>query len=251
MIFELMLKSPAAFIKENLDLPKIREVKDHPDFDDEVAKVMTDALSHSGVKGTILPIIAQDIMKMLITQYAGLSIAEVCKAFELERYRAYEDKTDHFQLFNAPYVAEILIKYKKWKTAQMIAHNISLMKAETPEPYSDRTEAFKYFETFKKTKTIEGSGNINCVYEFLWKEKVLPLHDSEFKKKYLQMAIMLEVARAKINKYKKPQEELQAEIDEIKSNPARYETRWTGRRLILQDYFQDLLNRGIDLADEI
>jgi hypothetical protein len=45
---------------------------------------------------------------MILSACADLTIEEIYKAFELERYGSYELKTDHYGLFNAEYVAAVI-----------------------------------------------------------------------------------------------------------------------------------------------
>lgn len=84
----------------------------------------------SGVKSEISELVKQDLLKLITSRFKELSFEEIYKAFELERFNAYDTKTDHFQLFDANYVSEILKKYKNWLIDQKKALNISAPKAE-------------------------------------------------------------------------------------------------------------------------
>ena len=85
--------------------------------------------------------ITQDITNLIFGVYSDLTIEEIYKAFELERFGLYEEKTKHFQLFNSEYVSEILKKYKKWKHDMKMQHNITNQKNILALPES--TEADK------------------------------------------------------------------------------------------------------------
>jgi hypothetical protein len=214
--------------------------------------MFAEIIALSGIKSEVQTIDKVDIQKLILTAFNGISLHEIYKAFELERYGQYESKTPSYDKFNADYVSNILNKYKAWKKSMLITHNIKAPDMlPDAEPYSDRSEAFKYLEVWKKNGTLQNSPNINCVYDFLFEQKVLPKHDKDFKIKYLKLAKTYEILTYRKDNYGQSEEQITAGIDLIKSNDSREETRRTVRRFIIQDYFKDLIERKIDLETEI
>lgn len=66
-----------------------------------------------------------EIVRMFFLVYSHLTPEEIYKAFELERMRLYETVTEHYQLFDTGYAAEILKKYEAWKLELRHKHNIT------------------------------------------------------------------------------------------------------------------------------
>lgn len=118
------------FLKSTYEIKKIRERKYEPAFKQLLGVVLVKINSLAGIKTEIDDFTKQDIVKMILGTFNELSIEEIYKAFELERYSVYETKTDHFQLFDANYISEILKKYKKWKVEQKKVLNIDAPKEE-------------------------------------------------------------------------------------------------------------------------
>lgn len=242
--------STPSFLKKTFELDKIKEVSNFKEFNPAFSLMMTEIIALSAIKSEIQQIDIDDITKMILTHYGALSLNEIYKSFDLERYGLYDVKTPAYDRFNADYVSTILIKYKKWKQQGMIAHNISSQKP-VEIPYDDRTEAFKYFQVLKETNTLERCVNIGCVYQFLYDKMVLPKHLRAFKEEMLNDAKITEVIIVKRDRGRMTDEELQVLIDEIKTNDAREETRRTVKRLIVTNYFRDLICRNIELETEI
>jgi hypothetical protein len=112
------------FLKSTYNQTKIRELSTSPQFKELLAAVLVKISILSGIKGEIDDFIKQDISKMILSSFKELSIEEVSKAFELERYGQYDVKTDHFQLFDSNYISQILNKYKKWKIREKTELNL-------------------------------------------------------------------------------------------------------------------------------
>lgn len=108
-----------------MEMVKIKEISKEPRFNDLLGAMFTKISVLAGIKGEIDQFTKQDISKMILSTFKELSLEELHKAFELERYGVYDDKTDHFQLFDANYISQILKKYKKWKAKERLELNIS------------------------------------------------------------------------------------------------------------------------------
>jgi len=139
-----------------------------------------------GLKEPISDINKQDIKEMILSRFGGLSLEEVDYAFKLERYGEYDERTHHYQLFNAEYVSTILNKYKKWLKSIRTEKNITNMV----EPVTNYTEEEKErlidsgvkncFEQYKKTGDII-TGYL-WVYDYFFEGGYLPEHNPEFRK---------------------------------------------------------------------
>ena len=78
----------------------------------------------SGVKSEISELAMQDISNYILSRCKTLTLVEIYKAFENERFNVYEQKTGHFDLFDGNYFASIIEKYKKWKKDFQVLHNL-------------------------------------------------------------------------------------------------------------------------------
>lgn len=121
------------FLKKNYDFKTIKERKTETNILTVLSVLWTRISILGGFKNEMAFEITQDITNLIFGVYHDLTIEEIYKAFELERFGLYDEKTKHFQLFNSEYVSEILKKYKKWKHDMKIQHNISHPKNATLE----------------------------------------------------------------------------------------------------------------------
>lgn len=153
--------SPVQFLKNNLRNKKIKERVTEPDIKVLIGLMIVKIGTLSGMKNQIDFLIAQDILKMIFSVYKELTIEEIYKAFELERYGSFDDKTEHFQLFNADYIAKILKKYKIWKHNMKMHHDITAdtLKLEAITESQKQTiiqnGVNRLYEQYQSTKTIE------------------------------------------------------------------------------------------------
>lgn len=69
----------------------------------------------SGFKGEIPEINKDDISELLLTRFKTISLNELNFAFKLDRHGYHGEPTQHYQLFNAEYVARVLNRYLKYK----------------------------------------------------------------------------------------------------------------------------------------
>jgi hypothetical protein len=161
-IEEVNLLPTIPYLKKTFEIEKIRVSRIETDFKQQFAIMLTKIANLSGIKAEIDELNAKDITKMILSKFNGLSIPEIYKSFELERYGEYGKKTDHFQLFNAEYVSAILIKYKEWKITQLKANNIPLVIEEKKEDLSEEEKKeimsnaiINKFLSYKETGEIE------------------------------------------------------------------------------------------------
>jgi len=184
------------FLKSNLDNKKIKERTTEPDIKTLIGLMLIKIGTLSGIKNEIDFIIGQDILKMIFSTYGELTIEELYKAFELERYGSFEDKTEHFQLFNADYIAKILKKYKAWKQNIKQHHDITsdALKLEAITESQKETMVQngvnRAYEQYKSIKTIEDPSEY--IFDFLIEKGKIKNNSNpkilEYYQKHLQKA---------------------------------------------------------------
>lgn len=173
------------FLKSTYEIKKIRDRKYEPTFKQLLGVMLVKINSLAGIKTEIDDFTKQDIVKMILSAYSDLSIEEIYKAFELERYSVYESKTEHFQLFDANYISEILKKYKNWKIQEKKILCIDAPKTEImPDLNKIREEYLK--TVFEEIQEKGFSDSAHFLYDdLLSKGKINPT-DQEKKKLYKQ-----------------------------------------------------------------
>lgn len=119
-------KNHVAFLKDVHLFEKIKDIEAKPYFKDCIAAMLLKVSNLSGLKGSLDPINLMDIVQMILTTCKTLSVEELYKAFQMERYSLYELKTDHYGLFNSEYVGQIIKKYKEWKLKEQREGNFSI-----------------------------------------------------------------------------------------------------------------------------
>lgn len=160
--------TPIAFLKNNFKNVKIRQRKNEPNFRTLLSVCWSKISLLAGIKTNIDGLNAEDISRMIFSNYSDFSIEEIYKAFELERYGAYEEKTNHFQLFNAEYISAVLKKYRIWKKQKMMEQNINAATSTKTELTDSEKEKIiiegieLVYAEFKGTKII----NEPCEYIF-------------------------------------------------------------------------------------
>ena len=84
--------TPVAFLKDNYKNIKIRARKTEPNVRMLLAVAWSKISSLAGIKSEIDSLTIEDITKMIFYSCADLTIEEIYKAFELERYGVYDEK---------------------------------------------------------------------------------------------------------------------------------------------------------------
>ena len=190
------------FLRSNFENKKIRERSTEPDIKILIATMLTKILTLTGIKNEIDSLIGQDIVKMIFSAYGDLTVEEIYKAFELERYGSFEDKTEHFQLFNADYIAKILKKYKNWKQNIKMHHDItsnSTLKLE--EITASQKETIikngvnRLYEQYKLSKIIEDPSEY--IFDFLVEKGKIKNNNNPKVIEYYQMQLQKAIAELK------------------------------------------------------
>ena len=188
--------APVPFLKSNFSNVKIRDRKTEPNIGVLFAVAWAKICGLSGIKSEIDDFVIEDITKMIFYAYSDLTVEEIYKAFELERYGVYENKTDHYQLFNAEYISTVLKKYKTWKHNIKTHHNItpdSKTNEEMSEEEKDKiveNGVNRFYEEYKANKTIEDPSEY--IFDHLIKKGLIKNNNNpkvlEYYQGHLQLA---------------------------------------------------------------
>ena len=116
--------SGVAFAEQVPDFPQIRALEPQG-VRMALGAIIVQHATLIGFKGLIDPVQKEDIIKLIQSRFFTLSIEEVYKALQMERYGEFDTRTEHYQLINAPYICEILEKYKEWLRNTRQTHHLS------------------------------------------------------------------------------------------------------------------------------
>lgn len=138
--------SPVGFVKKIKHLKKIRQME-ASQCRPILGLLFTKVFNLSGFKGRIDEIHKADIMQLMFERYGHLSLEEIDYAFRHDRYSG--EPIEHFQLFNAEYVAKILKRYADFV---MQVKNENHLKLQEPavEKIVSEDEKKKIREQFLK-----------------------------------------------------------------------------------------------------
>lgn len=202
-----------------------------------------------GIKDQISQINKDDIKEMLFMRFKNLSLEEIDYAFKLDRFGAFGETTEHFQLFNSVYVAKVLEKYKKWLTRTRFDNNIPLHQSSKGQELSQedkdrivRDGIVRCFNDFSVTHKLEDGKS--WIYEHLFELGVLPEHTPEFRER------MFRKARKKMYKQRKSNpldRSLKTRLRAIQNG--KYKLRTEIRYLILENYFRYLISQRKHISD--
>jgi hypothetical protein len=178
-----------SFIKANFNYIKLRARKTEPEISFLIGAAMTKTAVLLGLKG-IDKLHQPDILKAIFTHHGDLTLEEIYKAFEFERFNVYEHKTEHFQQFNSDYVTAILKKYRAYKHKIKSEHNIAAGQPDENSLTAEEKEQLvvnavnRVFEEFKETGTIEGI--TEYIFDFLVEKGKIKTKGSQALVKYYE-----------------------------------------------------------------
>ena len=155
--------SGVAFAEQVPDFPQMRALEPQG-VRMALGAIIVQHATLIGFKGLIDPVQKEDIIKLIQSRFFTLSIEEIYKALQMERYREFDTRTEHYQLINAPYICEILEKYKEWLRNTRQTHHLS---NSLPSPKEEELS-----EEEKEAKFIS---NIQHFYNDFKQNKRMPL----------------------------------------------------------------------------
>jgi hypothetical protein len=118
------------FLEDNYSSDKVRVLKGSQIYSESVSMLLIKLITLSGIKSEVDELNSKDIFGYISKACADLTLADIYKAFELERYSVYNEKTQHFGLFNTEYFGTVIKKYREWRISEMKRLNISPPKKE-------------------------------------------------------------------------------------------------------------------------
>ena len=133
-----------AFARQVLTFSPIRDL-DPIEVRGGIGAIISQHAALIGFKGEIDPLNKSDISGMILSRFSSLSLEELYKAFQMERYGEFDIRTEHYQLINAPYVCEILKKYKDWLRRTRQNNNLPMsLPAPKEEDISEEEKEAKF-----------------------------------------------------------------------------------------------------------
>jgi hypothetical protein len=261
-ISEVLQLPNKTFLQKSYSFEKLSQLKKDANFVFLIGGWITQTSALMQIKNPIDNFIKQDIVNMLGGHWSNLSIEELIKAFELERFGAYEDKTEHYQLFDCSYIAQILKKYQKWSREKKIELNITNQKLMEENKISESdqfeimtnaiNEKYKYF---LETGKIEEP--VIHIFKELIERGFIKMPNKETPKLYAYYDNKLQEAKNQIiqeyenttepDKFKR--KELKSILASILNNDenldAKSKIENRAKKLVLLDFFNKQKNNNI------
>jgi hypothetical protein len=247
---------PSVFVKNTYKFVKIRDRKTEMNFNTLIGVMFVEISILAGIKD-ISDENKRDIVKMILTACDDLTIEEIYKAFELERYGEYGQKTEHFQLFNADYIAKIIAKYREWKLQVKTQHNISiaLLKEKNEQKVSQEEQKLIMDNAIKRLYhefLDSGEVSIPCSYifdEMYYREMFVGM-DLPTYKRIAEREVKQEITSKKSTS-KFEYNEVKETLKNIESNDRNEKVLAYAKRLVIHDYFTRIKNENNDINDLI
>ena len=245
--------SPIVFVRKISEFKKIREIKSNVNFFTVLGEMFSVISNLQAIKGGIADINKSDISRLVLNIFSDLSLEEIYKAFELERFGVIGVKTEHFQLFNADYVNVVLRKYKLWRQNMRIQHNITLgslttnllpEKSQSQKDEEVKSKIIELFNNYIETGIIEEP----CFFYFdflLEKEIIKKAKTPELIKYYngVLKKAKLELQNeydTKKSIYKSERNDIKKELSKIMSgNSNKIEIK--AKSIVLKEFFNNLV----------
>ncbi|MDB0613815.1 hypothetical protein [Tenacibaculum maritimum] len=234
--------SEVAFARKSVELVKIRDL-DKKSIGEGFSMLFTKISNLAGIKEPISQINKSDIGEMILMRFKGLSLEEIDYAFKLERYGVYDDKTQHFQLFDADYVSTILNKYRDWLQKTRFNNNIPITAKKLEEKKFTEEEkktileqgVQRMYEEYKESKTIPIA--VSYLYDYLFKKGIIKPTD-QYRAKIKELAL---------KNLKPKQNNVIRALDVLKGKsmrkPTKIQIENECKRLALIDHFKELLKK--------
>lgn len=249
------------FLQKTYEFEKLKELKKNPNFVFLITGWITHTAAIMQIKNPTDSFIKQDIIDMLGGFWSNLSFEELIKAFEMERYAKFEERTEHYQLFDAIYIARILKKYNNWKSLKKIELKISNPKIMNENILTDEDKEIKIinginskYQEFIDTKEI--SEPFAWIFKELCERGFIKIPNENTPKMYVYYQNKLEEARVQIiselenfkssdkNKRLQNKEILQSIISNIENENGKIKIEIRAKKLVLIDFFTKQKNEN-------
>ena len=248
-----------AFVKECYEFKKIRDRQHEPNFNNVVGLMVTKISALAGITNEIDMATKSDLLRFIKTRCGDITLEEIYKAFELERYNEYPEKSKHFQLFGTEYFSEVIKKYRVWKTQLKIQKNITR---------EDNTPLLPSISDSQKEEIlIKGIVRVFSEYK---QTKILPEPNTHIFDELLSRGLILGANTPKLEKYyadkmEEAKSELKKELEADKSTAGFIQRKTIAReieqilqggsnriivktkKIVLKEYFDKLIEQGIEI----
>ena len=248
-----------AFVKECYEFKKIRDRQHEPNFNNVVGLMVTKISALAGITNEIDMATKSDLLRFIKTRCGDITLEEIYKAFELERYNEYPEKSKHFQLFGTEYFSEVIKKYRVWKNELKIQKNIN-REENTPLLPS-------ISDSQKEEILIKGIVRVFSEYKTT---KILPEPNTHIFDELLSRGLILGANTPKLEKYyadkmEEAKQELKKELEADKSTANFIQRKTIAReieqilqgssnriivktkKIVLKEYFDNLIEQGIEI----
>ena len=228
-------------------IEKIKDKKNDFGFKPILGALLVKISILAGVKEVFDNLTKTDLVNMLTNTYGFLTIEEICKAFELERFGIYENKSEHFQQFNTTYVSAILKKYRKWSMEEKkrfnftIELNILPEKSETQKVNELEIYTQELYELFLRQGFIKNRHDF--VFDFLVSQNAIIVNENpknvEWFQNRLKIAekLLLENLESKKSVSKIEFNNIQNDINNIKNKTSNL-ALVKAKEMILIEFFE-------------
>jgi hypothetical protein len=184
---EKQLLPQISFLKDTSNQVKIREINNSFELTKQLAFVFAEVALLAGIKEEISDFVKKDIKTLILTKYKNLSVDEISYAFRLERYKSYNEITEHYNQFTTSYVSSILDKYVEWKQNTMREKNILIGSPKEKVVTEEERKAIRLQflkNVYEEVKEYGKSRDAWLLYDELVEKEVLLVGKSVIKELY-------------------------------------------------------------------
>lgn len=180
-IFSVCELKPTAYLNHVHHSLKIKDRIEEVGFKNLLGICLIKISALAGIKSQIDDFTKQDLLKMILSRFKTLSVDEIYKAFEMERYLTYGQKTDHFQLFDANYVSCVLQKYENWKIEEKKKLFFKADEIDNSKiPFDRKKIRHEFLEMlFYELNNHDYSDSAWLIYDDLKARKMIEISDKE------------------------------------------------------------------------
>jgi len=256
-VLKLPIKS---YLQSSYDFKKISVLKNEPNFVMLIAGWCVQTSTLMQIKKPIDQFVKKDIFTMLTGYWSILSFEELIKAFELERFGLYKEKTEHYQLFDCNYISQVLKKYQQWKRENKMELKIEPLKNEIKMSDAEKQKIMiaavnKKYSEYLTTNEIEEP--FNHIFKELIEIGRIKMPTPETPKLEMYYQNKLTEAHAQVlreygmkksidaierNKIK---EIMNALINNTENQDAKSKIEVRAKKLVLIDFFNSQKQKGL------
>lgn len=251
-IQSVLILSNKTFLEKSYDFKKFKLIKSEPSFVFLITGWIAQTSLLMQIKSPVDAFIKQDIINMLTTIWSNLSLEELIKAFELERFGVFEEKTEHYQLFDCNYISQVLKKYNKWKTQTKMDLNIenkkeeNILSEEEIETKTIQGVNNKYIEFKKTNEIIEPYG---WIFKELVERGIIKIATAQTPKLSLYYENKLKDAKILVlndlkddSNNKSNKEIIKSIVSESYNLDAKNKIELKAKKLVLIDFFKNQIS---------